>query len=959
MWPPAEKLKLGIDLAGGTILVYQVQEEGRPPGFDMDKMIEALSMRINPTGTLDVTLRPLGTDRVEIILPASDPQEVQMVQDRITRLGQLEFRILANEKHDAAAIRQAREMWRRKGARTAPPGYEWVKLAKPDEFNARGQRPGEDVAVEDGYVLTKIPDERLKVTGDDLVRAYPTQDQRFQLAVGFQFNSRGARRFAHLTRAYKPESDGFHYRLAIILDRQVMSAPVINEPIEGGHGIIEGGRDGFKTEEADNLIAVLNAGKLPAMLDPTPVSKDTITATLGEDTIRKGKWAITAAMIAVPVFMVIYYGFAGIIAVLALFLNILLILGFMGLTRSTFTLPGLAGLALTIGMAVDANVLIFERIREERSRGGSLRAAVRNGYDRAWFAILDANLTTIITGLVLYWIGTDQVKGFALTLTVGLAINLFTAVYVSRTIFMICVEQRWFRDVKMMHLFKWLPEIDFISLRRYFITGSAVFIVAGLVAVVLRGSELLDIEFTGGTAIAIRLKQAPDEGAEYVRRTALAAPELPNVKVERLILEGESREQSGRRYLIRTTNSNQNSVRQAVIRQFDGELATIELTWTKPVLLQQDHGESAKSAKSGKEGSNSKPSDKQSGAKAAAKAGKETQKKANSAGGDGQPQGHEKQQVKQEAKKGLTQAKAAKRSEARGKSTGEKVWQVHIETNEPVSTATLADKVNKVLADEGISQPELLYSLKSEGKSGELATSFILETRYSDPVGLLKKVRAAFAKEPLFERINTFGSQIASETQQKAILAVILSWCAIVLYLGLRFRDFSHGVAAVVALVHDVLVTLGCVAIGAYLARIPLVGPSLLLDEFRIYLSVVAAFLTLVGYSVNDTIVIFDRVRELRGRSPFITSEMINKGINQCMSRTILTSLTTLVVEVILYIWGGPGVHAFAFAVMVGTITGTYSTMFIASPILDVFAARARAQWEQKRVRYEKAAARA
>jgi SecD/SecF fusion protein len=222
---------------------------------------------------------------------------------------------------------------------------------------------------------------------------------------------------------------------------------------------------------------------------------------------------------------------------------------------------------------------------------------------------------------------------------------------------------------------------------------------------------------------------------------------------------------------------------------------------------------------------------------------------------------------------------------------------------------------------------------------------------------LLTKVNSAFAKEPLFERINTFGSQVAGETQQKAILAIILSWCAIVLYLGLRFRDFSHGLAAVVALVHDILVTLGFLALAAYLSRLPVIGPLLLLDEFKIDLSVVAAFLTIVGYSVNDTIVIFDRIREIRGRSPFITSDMINRGINQCMSRTILTSLTTLIVEVILYIWGGPGLHAFAFAVMIGTITGTYSTWFIASPVLDAFAGRARAEWEQKRVRYEKAPA--
>ena len=219
-----------------------------------------------------------------------------------------------------------------------------------------------------------------------------------------------------------------------------MSAPVINSEIRDS-GIIEGGPQGFKAKEVEHLIEVLRAGSLPASLNPTPLQEEKVGPTLGEDTIAKGVRAIWISMLVVPVFMVFYYRFAGIVAVLALVVNMILLMGSMAFIQATFSLPGLAGLALTIGMAVDANVLVFERMREEKERGASLAQQIRNGFNRAWVTIFDSHVTNFLAALVLYVVGTEEVKGFALTMIIGMAWNLFTAVFMSRVIFEYCYSQ--------------------------------------------------------------------------------------------------------------------------------------------------------------------------------------------------------------------------------------------------------------------------------------------------------------------------------------------------------------------------------------------------------------------------------------------------------------------------------------------------------------------------------------
>ena len=398
-------------------------------------------------------------------------------------------------------------------------------------------------------------------------------DDRLQPAVRFEFDSRGASRFGKLTREHKPEEGGaFRYQLAILLDKLVMSAPAINSEIRDS-GIIEGGPQGFKAKEVEHLIQVLRAGSLPASLNPNPLQEEKVGPTLGEDTIAKGVCAIWVSLLVVPIFMIIYYRFAGIVAVLALLVNMILLIGSMSFIQATFSLPGLAGLALTIGMAVDANVLVFERMREEKERGASLAQQIRNGFNRAWVTILDSHVTNFLAALVLYMVGTEEVKGFALTMIIGMAWNLFTAVFMSRVIFEYWFSRGWLKQVTMLKLMD-KTNIDFIGPRYYCMAGSVILIVLGLIATAVRGQSMFNIDFTGGTLVTIRLNEddatvkplTESQRAQLVRDKASV---LPDVTVESLRV---SEDKNLARFNIRTTEVDQDKVKRVprVVRPSSG-----------------------------------------------------------------------------------------------------------------------------------------------------------------------------------------------------------------------------------------------------------------------------------------------------------------------------------------------------------------------------------------------------
>ena len=415
---------------GQTVLRYRA-DPAQQRDLDMSKLIAAVGRRINPGGVKELTIRQYGSEQLEVIIPEVEEREVEQIKKKISTSGLLEFRIVANQTDDKDIIKVAQRttgrdvyIGGRLVGRWVKAGPELPQTLPPPEASYR-QSPSGGLEI-----LVRI--DPFNVDGRYLTRAGQGFDERGGLAVDFSFDAVGAEKFRQLTNRNLPDAATNLYRhLGIILDNTMLSAPRLVTTISS-RGQITGS---FTEEYVNLLVGVLNAGSLPATLRPEPISQQRISAQLGDDTIRAGANAMAISTVAILLFMFIYYRFAGLVADVAVTLNIVITVALMILIKAAFTLPGLAGLVLTVGMAVDANVLIYERIREESARGASLRMAIRNGFSRAMGTIVDANVTTLITAVVLYIIGTDQIKGFAVTLILGLLVSMFTAIFVSRVIF--------------------------------------------------------------------------------------------------------------------------------------------------------------------------------------------------------------------------------------------------------------------------------------------------------------------------------------------------------------------------------------------------------------------------------------------------------------------------------------------------------------------------------------------
>jgi len=596
----AGTLNLGVDLEGGDILVYEVDRNAlgdddtpiSPLDVDWGRLIQAISNRINPSGTKEIVVRRYGDWQIEIIIPKVDRREIKQIKKLISTAGQLEFRIVAKrgravhtsvislaEKQaedpgkqrsryvrDQVTDREGKERevivgyWSEVG-RVDPKSLKptdrraWEKSWKralekyrgdtpretianenigpfrvqvvgdvirdadtgqlinlPSTFDAKRQYALEEYAVSRGIreievlmILDKDKDRH--VTGEHLGTVGRGFDERMRPMVRFTTKGQGIGRMAALTGGNLPDTQRKDYqRMAILLDGRVLSAPRIMSTISD-RGQITGD---FTVQEVDFLVGILHAGSLPAAVNKEPISENQIGAVLGEDTIEKGKWAIGISLGAVLVFILIWYRFAGIVACLALAVNLLLILALMITFNAAVTLPGLAGLVLTVGMSVDANVLIFERLREELNRGAALRMAIRNGWGRATTTIVDANLTTLITALVLYGIGTDQIRGFAVTLILGILMSMFTAIFCARVVFDLFERKRRLKTLNMRRMVG-ETHIDFIGRRKIAAVASVFLITIGLVAVGLRGAQIFDIDFAGGTSVTMVLEEGTNE----------------------------------------------------------------------------------------------------------------------------------------------------------------------------------------------------------------------------------------------------------------------------------------------------------------------------------------------------------------------------------------------------------------------------------------------------------------
>lgn len=1076
--------KLGVDLQGGVILVYKVNVEetkalGEGGAPKMEEVANVLSSRLNPDGLKEMVIRPMGSDQIEVIIPEVDQAEVDGIKKLITEVGSLKFLILVdNPKVDQDVIEAAqlqadgeggdRNALYVKDEEGQNLGF-WAKLARiegDDEFTRPFKDPslvGSSCVLRDaatgalipqnitqgglGSILTYLQANRirhvqilmraepdLEVRGEDLASATTGYGEQGP-EIHFEMNPAGAARLGTVTGMNQPKQNT-RRRLGIVYDNILISAPSLEGRI-AERGLIHGS---FTREEVKMMVDTLRSGKMPAVLYKEPISENQIGSILGMDTIIKASYAILVSLSIVLVFVLVYYRFAGLVACMALILNILLTVSFMVIFRAPFTLPGLAGLVLTVGMSVDSNVLIFERIREELAGGSNLRMALRNGFERAMATIIDSNLTTLLTAFVLYRIGTDQVRGFGITLILGILTSMFTAIFCARTIFEIGEKTRKLKTLNMMQLIA-PPKIDWIKLFGPATVASIVFIAVGLVATAGRGLGILDIDLIGGTSVTFSLKEPANIAS--VRDTLSGAfkevkDERTQSKVDFSVIEVSVQgKPAGSVFKVDSSLSKKDDLEnllQKAFKKADGKdglvtyavsiggmtskedkatppanpmtigsesssttpapetkpepspvadpkvetpaeepakpaepaaetkPATEEMPAEKPAEPAAEPAkEEAKPVAEEAKPAEAKPAEEKPAEEKPAAAGEEksssnlpsmksyfvafqaaeekTEEKAAPAEAAAEPA---KEEAKPEASAPAAETPAPEAAAAPAQPQAEVPAAAALVT----TTTTIKFEGSKISAEalrdrvSNAAQTVLKRAPKVEVESDKwdgYDTTALSEWKVSlsattdESQKVFEHLTAELESSPIWETTSEIGGQVSGDTRLRAVAAILLSLLGIVAYVWFRFQNLSWGIAAVVALIHDSLVMLGGIAMSYWLAGA--LG-FLQIEEFKISLPVVAAFLTLIGYSINDTIVIFDRIRELKGKSKLITSTMINDSINQTLSRTILTGGTTLVVVLILYGAGGPGIHAFAFSLVIGVIAGTYSTVFIAAPLL-------------------------
>ncbi len=1001
------QIKFGTDMKGGTSLVYDIMPDEDGNKIDAASLSTALSDRINPSGTKEISIRPRGESQIEITVPMTGEGELQEIKRLLQNSGQLEFRIVANTR-DHQDIRELAEQQAR--TNKAPSSEvvdaagkvvgKWYTVGREQE-QVEGILPlktpvlgdiirdsitGKIISnpmlnTENNFALEKYLKAQgirgvdvlmalqfagkpyAQVVGDDLSSAAMEFDKTGQPTVSFKLTPKGAQQMVRMTSINQPDGN-FHRRMAIIMDGKVLSAPQLNSTISN-QGQITGR---FTKEEVDFLVTILRSGRLPATLSDEPASEERVGAGLGATTIQKGTTASFWAVILTFVCILVYYRFAGVVASVALIINGLLIFGVMIFIDQPLTLPGLAGLVLTVGMSVDANVLIFERIREEKNKGSAPRMAIRNGFDRAFTTIVDSNLTTLIAAIVLYWIGTDQVRGFAVALIIGIATSMFTATFCSRLIFEIA-EKLKFANLSMADGVGFLKnnllgkeDFDFMGKRQLCFILSVLMIVVGLAAVIARGSGILNIDFTGGTSVTFRLEE-PIEPEQLRQLTKeILTKDQDGEPVESTLVRVE-KEPMGTVYTLVTSIGTRELLSQQLLEGFAKDNAANLVTYRLKVTKSPTESTGRLFSEPrimrmvSYQADEATPQEPQSTEPQATSTGNEA--------GQEQPSALESNSLDVDVPvdPAAPAAGAAEITSDAATSADDLAVAVPALVNTlfsmefggsdddnpaialedrgaKYSGPTLKAELLQVAKDAGIELNAALVDVSPDPRPAdwrEEDVSGYANWRVSLPVDdaaatqIVNLFEKNLQNQPLWLSLSQIGSKVAGEMQQRAIAAILVSLIFIVGYIWFRFQKISYGLAAVVALVHDVIITLGVIALCHWLAR-PL--GFLLIEDFKIGLTEVAAFLTIIGYSLNDTIVVFDRIREVRGRSPKLDAAMINQSVNQTLSRTLLTSGTTLLTVIVLYIFGGEGIHTFAFALLVGITIGTYSSIFIAAPIL-------------------------
>ncbi len=951
----------------------------------------------------------------------ADLEDPSDLKRRLKGAGVLQFRILAdrdpsspeNTVHPVQPIARYTEQLAKRGPRSkAGDRYQWFPVddvirftyaESMEEFELQKDLPGRPIVEEYAgrhYVLIHqgsqygMWQEPGKAKKWNLTNVYPDRDPMSgENTVNFSLDARGGQRFGELT------GNNVGRQLCIVLDGGAMSQARINERITTRCRIA----GQFTQERVQNLIRILDAGSLPARLKETPLSERTIGPSLGESNRQKGVYAAGVAMIVVAVFVFIYYGFmAGGMADVALAMNLLLVLAAMALMQATFTLPGIAGLILTVGMAIDANVLIFERFREERDRGLVFKKALNAGYDKAFSTIMDANITTLITCIILGFVGSEEVKGFAIVLGIGITTSMFTSLFVTRLVFNTLIAKGLLKDLSMRRLIG-KPTVAWLDKWRTFVPLSTVSVLAGICLFVgltsANKEAIFDIEFLGGTSLQIDLKKGVGMSDDAVK-DAITSDD-PG---------------SSRSWLVRAADQLEASEVTAGDLPGQFSLSSEELTADQLEVLMRkamdakiERGGTEISGRSVKFYGKAGQLDQESFGEALANAVRMSREAAGRLRGarvqtvgdieDEGVKGPSFEVVTIETNRALVQASLLatfgdkldiqspinfttrvddeltrepffvvesedhylsdvlggdETFDIRRFRGGVAIDVVLEESKAPLSLKEFDKRLREVGLQHEFEKFRTLESAifplgaASTGDEGEsmykrFAVLAVDETiLYDDDPSMwtdvlaktrLMQIEAALGSEKSLSKVVAFAPQIATQTKNRAIFATLLALAAIVSYLWLRFGTKEYGLAAIVCLVHDISITLGLVALSHFVFNTA-IGKAFMISDFKIDLPMIAALLTVIGYSLNDTIVVFDRIRENRGKVGSLSAGLINNSINQTLARTVLTSITTALVVGILYVFGGDGIHGFSFALLIGVVVGTYSSVAVASALL-------------------------
>jgi SecD/SecF fusion protein len=694
------KIKPGLDLRGGTQFLLELA--GSTGQGTLDQAVEVIRKRVDSVGVAEPVIQPVGQNRIIVQIPGVSEADKASYRRQLERVAKLEFTLVHERSDELVGDGKSKPQ--------IPIDSQLLKL--------RDRQP--NGTVKEFPIVVK---RRTEISGKSVANAFRSVDQLGRAVVIIEFNPEGRKKFGNLTE------QNIGRRLAVILDGEVYSAPVIRSAIYGSCEISGGN---MSSVEAEELASVL---KNPLENPVSIIDERGVDPSLGASSVQSGFLAGWVSIVAVGLFALVYYRWLGLVSVFGLALNILILLGLLAQFGFTLTLPGLAGLILTIGIGVDANVLVFERIREELAHHRTALEAVGSGFQRAFSSILDANVTTVIAAAILFWQGSGPVQGFATVLCLGIFSSMFAALIISRTGAEWLAEKGGKGSLHMMRLFE-NCKINFLGLRGPAFVLSGILLGAGLVTVVIKGEKVLGVDFTGGDLVTFSFQEKVDDGK---------------------------------------------------IRSSLGSMAEVVQYQRSPVGGQE------------------------------------------------------------------------------------------------------------------------VLSLRTAFGMGEKAGE-----------ALAKDFPQAKFQQLQLDKV---AGVVGNELKQKALIALILGMIAIFFYTTWRFET-SFAIGAIVALLHDVLISLGIFALLGRELSLPMVG----------------AILAVAGYSINDTIVIFDRIREFfRGGVGADRAGVMNLAINQTLSRTLLTSGLTFLAVLVLFVLGGRVINDFALILLIGIVVGTYSSIFIASPIVLLF----------------------